>query len=112
VLTFPVDGVKSRGKHANRTTWPLTTVKLDELIETYQTVDVAEECRHALAWIQANPSRRKTYDGMAAFVVNWLNRAVNMRRSGSSVITGSLKTAGNKAALASFLKRHTDALDE
>jgi hypothetical protein len=91
----------------------LTTPLLHELIETYQTLDVIEECQRALMWVKANTSRRKTYDGMPAYLNNWMNRAVNMRRGGGGgPVIGSLKTAGNKAALESFLKRHTDGLDE
>jgi hypothetical protein len=107
VLSFPVDGVKSRGKHAGLTVWALTTSFLHELIETYQTLNVADECQRALMWLKANPSRRKTFDGMPAFLNNWMSRAVNMRR-GSGPVLGSLKTAGNRAALAEFYQRHPD----
>ena len=67
VLVFPVVG--------ERKAWELTQEFLDTLAERYPTIDVLSEARKALAWIEANPARRKTAKGMPRFIVNWLNRA-------------------------------------
>lgn len=70
VLTYPTTGKGPKE-------WPLTEPHLAELVECYPGLDVLAECRKALAWCHANSRRRKTFDGMAAFLVNWLNNATN-----------------------------------
>lgn len=67
VLTFPTAGKPAL--------WDLTEGRIGEWSSLYPGIDVTAECRKALAWIQAN--NRKTAKGMPAFLVNWLNRAVN-----------------------------------
>lgn len=69
VLTFPTVGSLS--------TWDLTEAHQAELSESYPNIDVPAQARRAHAWIRANVARRKTARGMAAFLVNWLNRAVS-----------------------------------
>lgn len=66
-LTFPTDGAKAF--------FLLTAAQLDEWQATYPKVDVAGECRRALAWIHANPTKRKTAAGMPKFLVGWLNKS-------------------------------------
>lgn len=67
--------------------WPLTQGRVDAWAQSYPNVDVPGECRKAFTWIEANPERRKTAKGMPAFLVNWLNRAVN-RGTGSTPPAG------------------------
>jgi hypothetical protein len=66
VLTYPTVGKGPRE-------WHLLAPHLAELVECYPGLDVLAECRKALAWCQANRRKRKTADGMPAFLVNWLN---------------------------------------
>lgn len=54
--------------------------------EAFPGVDVLAELRKAKAWLEANPSRRKTARGIPAFVVSWLGRAQD--RSKPSTATG------------------------
>lgn len=68
------------GKSAH---WALTQLRIDAWARAYPNIEVLAECRKAGAWIDANPERRKTAKGMPAFLVNWLNRAVNGPRTGS-----------------------------
>ena len=68
VLTFETVGTGDR-------TWPLTERQVETWQEAYPGLDVLPECRQALAWLEANPTRRKTAKGMARFLVGWLNRA-------------------------------------
>lgn len=77
VMTFPVDG---KGKK----TWHLTAKHIAEWQQSFPALDITAECRKALAWINANPSRRKTHRGMPAFLVNWFSRAQNNNRSTTS----------------------------
>lgn len=56
-------------------TWALTPELLAAWEDTYPGIDVLAEGRRARAWLDANPTRRKTRRGMKRFLVNWLNRA-------------------------------------
>lgn len=73
LLVFPTDG-KPRE-------WALRREQVDEWATVYTSLDVLAECRAALAWVRADAGRRKTPGGMARFLVGWLNRATNNRRS-------------------------------
>ena len=68
-LAFPTIGAVQ--------TWPLQTLQVDRWQVLYPTLDVMAECRKALAWTDANPSKRKTPKGMPRFLVHWLNRATS-----------------------------------
>lgn len=94
VLDFPTVGASHR--------WALTQSRVDGWVAIYPNVDVIAECRKALAWVEANPERRKTSKGMSAFLVNWLNRAVD--RGGRGAAAPS-RTAGNVEALQRFANR-------
>lgn len=67
------------------TTWPLLDSQVQEWAELYPNLDVLDECRKALAWIQANQGHRKTAKGMPRFLVGWLNRSVE--RGGRRQVT-------------------------
>lgn len=100
-LVFPTVG--SGGK-----TWALTDRQISEWQRLFPSLDILDQMRRALAWLQANPGRQKTSKGMLRFLVGWLTRAVDYGHSATrpALVTGSLKTAGNDAALASFVARH------
>lgn len=69
VLTFQTVG--------NGTTWDLHESQVLSWRASYPATDIVGECRKAHAWLEANPAKRKTARGMPAFLVNWLNRAVD-----------------------------------
>lgn len=50
----------------------------------FPSLDVEAQCRMALAWIQANPGKRKTARGMPRFIVGWLLKAERDRTAGST----------------------------
>lgn len=72
---FPVVG-------AGGPRWTLQASQVRSWQGLYPTTDVLAEIRKALAWLEANPNRRKTCAGMPKFLVNWLNRATD--RAGSA----------------------------
>lgn len=74
VLTFPTIGV-------NGASWNLTKKQVTEWQSAFPGIDILAEAHKALAWLHANPGRRKTTRGMAAFLVNWFNRATDSGRS-------------------------------
>jgi len=99
VLSFPVVGTDGP-------IWHLREALLDHWQQLYPMLDVAAQSRQMLAWVEQNPSKRKTAKGMPAALVNWLNRAVDRPHGrGPAPISGSLKTAGNKAAIEEFIRR-------
>jgi hypothetical protein len=77
---IPVLTYQTVGKDAKP--WPLTQTQIDDWRTAFPAVDVLGECRKALAWIAANPQKRKTYRGVPNFLFSWLDRAQN--RGGSS----------------------------
>lgn len=81
VLAFPTIG---KGPKA----WQLTADYVADLAADYPGLDVLAEARAARAWCVANGAKRKTAKGMPAFLVNWLNRAVQSgRTTGASAAT-------------------------
>lgn len=42
--------------------------------ETYPAVDVVQELRRMIAWLDSNPTKRKTRRGIERFINNWLAR--------------------------------------
>lgn len=101
VMTFQTVGAAK--------TWDLTRGRLDGWAQTYPHLAVGAECRKAWAWVEANPGRRKTARGMPAFLVNWLNRAVDHGRGpqGPAVVGAARvteKTARTLAAAAEVLR--------
>lgn len=61
----------------------------------YKKVDVHQELAAMDAWLDANPTRRKTKVGMNRFVNSWLARAQN--QGGSSPMAKSIKTNSIRA---------------
>ena len=57
--------------------WGLSEAKLSEYREAFPGVDALGESRKALQWLRDNPQRRKTAQGMAAFLTRWLGKAQN-----------------------------------
>ena len=72
VLVFPCDGPSPR--------WPLTRSQIERWQSQFPALRVSDECSAALAWIEANPQRRKTARGMPSFLASWLGRAQNRPR--------------------------------
>ena len=77
VEEFPVVGTKG-------SSWGMPRSLLEELKRAYPPLDVPAEARLARAWLVANPTKRKTPNGMPRFLNSWLTRA-NDRLRGASV---------------------------
>ena len=54
---------------------PVTESKVAFYRENFPAVNVEQELRKMVAWCDANPDRRKTKRGIAAFIANWLSKA-------------------------------------
>lgn len=70
LLEFP-----TIGKGGDR--WGLTSGQLGDLAGCFPGVDILAEARKALAWVWADPKRRKTSSGMPKFLTSWVTRGVN-----------------------------------
>jgi hypothetical protein len=53
----------------------VTQAQVESWREAFPGVDVVAELRKARAWLEANPSKRKTAKGAPRFLVAWLGRA-------------------------------------
>ena len=62
--------------------FPLTQEDVDKWSELYPAVDVPQEIRAMIGWLDANPSRRKTVSGAKRFANNWLSKAQNQGGAG------------------------------
>jgi hypothetical protein len=80
LLVFPCTGPQK--------SWGLFEDQIAKWQDQYEHVDVRAEMRKAQAWCEANAGRLKTARGMPAFLNNWLNRAVNDRRSADRKLSG------------------------
>jgi hypothetical protein len=81
-MEFPTNG--------NQKTWQLRQSLVDRWREAFPAVDIEAECRKALAWLESNPTKRKTANGMPRFLNSWLGRVQD--RSGS-VAAGAPRSA-------------------
>lgn len=71
LMSFPVVG------QGPGTLWDLTEELAQELDAAFPSLVIEDECRAALAWILAEPGRRKTAGGMRKFLTGWLTRSQN-----------------------------------
>lgn len=81
LLTFPVDGRPNE--------WRFTQSLADELAELFPHVDIAAESRSMLAYVKANPTKRKTASGMRAYITRWLTRSTNNPQIRAHTANGS-----------------------
>jgi len=58
-------------------TWPLTEGRLAKWREAYPHLDVLQEARKMLLYLEDNAPKRKTFGGMGKFTMGWLGRAQN-----------------------------------
>ena len=75
ILTYPCRVKGGNPTNNSGEEWTLTQGQVDKWDHYYASTNVLGECRKALAWVEANATRRKTTSGMPKFLVGWLNRA-------------------------------------
>ena len=57
--------------------YPFYQDDIDAYKSLYPAVDVEQEMRNMIGWLDANPTKRKTKSGMKRFVNSWLTRQQN-----------------------------------
>jgi len=76
----------------------LYNVPMDKIAlwrETYPAVDIEQELRRMIAWLDSNPTKRKTRKGIERFINNWLARTQDS--GGSKGGKGVSEEVGNNA---------------
>lgn len=58
----------------DKTEHPIYTEDFDEWAELYPAVDIMQALRSMKGWLNANPTRRKTKNGIRRFINSWLSR--------------------------------------
>jgi len=61
----------------DKTEHPVFQSQIDKWVELYPAVDVMQELRGMVGWIDANPQKRKTKSGISKFINSWLAKAQN-----------------------------------
>ena len=57
--------------------------------ELYPAVNVEQELRSMLGWLEANPRRRKTRNGIKSFITKWLSKSQDQGGAGYGSYSGS-----------------------
>ena len=55
----------------------VTEKDLQRYAELYPAVDIKQDLRNMAGWLEANPTKRKTKNGVRRFITNWLARTQN-----------------------------------
>jgi uncharacterized protein YdaU (DUF1376 family) len=94
IIVFPVVGGSRK--------WGLVPSHVETLREAFPGVDVIQEARKALAWVESN--NKKTAGGMPRFLFTWMSRANDSRR-GSGAAPAPADPRGNIAAAEAVMRR-------
>ena len=89
LLEFPVVG-------ADGERYQLSEAQAAEWAALFPGLDARQEFRNALAWVLANPGRRKTVKDMPRFLVGWLTRSNDRGRGRApEAPTNSVRATGS-----------------
>lgn len=72
---------------SDKTSYDVPLDKISNWKQAYPIVDVEQELRKMIAWLDSNPNKKKTRKGIARFINNWLENAQN--RGGATRFTVS-----------------------
>lgn len=64
--------------------YPISKEKADRWRELYPSIDVSQELRNMAAWLESNPTKRKTKNGILRFCNGWLSREQDKKQEGGS----------------------------
>jgi len=62
---------------ADGSTWTITQLMLEDWTRSFPNLEVRGQILGAIAWLEANPKKRKTAKGMPRFLTSWLLRTVS-----------------------------------
>jgi hypothetical protein len=78
-------------------TYPVTLDYIASRMELYPAVDIRQELRNMCGWLESNPKKRKTPNGIRKFITTWLQRCQDNPRN-RQVTHG--QTPGNTESIA------------
>lgn len=61
----------------DKSEYPIFENQLHEWADLYPAVDVLQQLRNMRGWLDANPTRRKTRNGIKRFITGWLSKEQN-----------------------------------
>lgn len=105
IRSVPVMEFETRG---NVKRWFLTEEHVQRLRDGFPDLDIVGEAMKASIWLDANPSRKKTAGGMAAFLFGWMTREQNKGGGRNGGDYGS-KAISREARNASAIDRLSEA---
>ena len=73
----------------DKTFYTVMKTDVEHYKELYPAVDVEQELRSMLGWLEANPRRRKTRSGIKAFIAKWLSKTQDQGGVGYGSYQGS-----------------------
>ena len=65
----------------DKSLYPISQPQIDHWKELYPAVDVLQELRKMQGWIESNPAKRKTKNGIERFVTGWLAKEQDKGRT-------------------------------
>lgn len=87
----------------DKTHFPIYSKDLEKWSSIYPAVDIEQEFRNMLGWLNSNPKNKKTKTGINRFINNWLSRSQDRARTvSSSVPTKSNDVASNSTPLKTY----------
>lgn len=77
----------------DKSLYPVYKLDIDRYSELYPAVDVIQEFRKMIGWLDANPTKRKTKSGVKRFINSWLSKAQDTsgnlaNKSHSTLVSG------------------------
>lgn len=73
----------------DKTFYAVLKADVEHYKELYPAVDVEQELRSILGWLEGNPRKRKTRSGIKSFITRWLSKAQNQGGAGYGSYSGS-----------------------
>ncbi|CZF79674.1 hypothetical protein [Grimontia marina] len=107
--SLPAEQIAASLKLKDRTYHTVTTNERDAYQTSFPDVDINRELLRMVAWIDANPAKRKTRSGIKRFINAWLSRAAKPPVRASDFASPQARIeANNEAAVAEWLasKQH------
>ena len=74
----------------NGTYYQVTEEEVTHYKELYPGADVEQELRNMVGWLESNPAKRKTQNGVRSFINRWLSKAQNSSRLPSNQSKGGI----------------------
>lgn len=92
----------------DKTEYDVPLSKIEQWKQAYPAVNVEQELQKMIAWLNANPARKRTRRGIERFVVSWLNRAQD---SGGRYVQQSVKSSARPTGFTNFEQRDYDFIE-